>query len=91
MPSAPKKKNPTKSRICKPSNIGVPGGSSGKCPDAPKKKNPTKSRLPKTPKTKKVTWDTKVYVKEITPIKNQSPKTYAQQQKSLKPYTKSKK
>ena len=62
MPSAPKKKNPTKSRICKPSNIVVPGGSSGKCPDAPKKKNPTKSRLPKT---KKVTWDTKVYFKEM--------------------------
>ena len=78
MPNAPKKKNPTKSRICKPSNIGVPGGSSGKCPGAPKKKNPTKSRLPKT---KKVTWDTKVYFKEITPIKNQSPKTYTKSKK----------
>jgi len=88
MSSAPKKKNPTKSRIFKPLNIGVPGGSSGKCPCAPKKKNPTKSRLTKP---KKVTWAKKVQIKEITPMKNQSPKTYAQQQKSLKPYTKSKK
>ena len=78
MPSAPKKKNPTKSRTCKPSNIGVPGGSSGKCPDAPKKKNPIKSSLSKT---KKVTWDTQFHFKEITPIIKQSPKTYAQEQK----------
>ena len=88
MPNAPKKKNPTKSRTFKPLNTGVPGGSSGKCPCATKKKNPTKSRLTKT---KKVTWANKFQVKTITPMKNQSPKTYAQQQKSLKPYTKSKK
>ena len=55
-----------------PSNIGVPGGSSGKC--RCQKKNPTKSRLPKRKKLRGIL----KFTLEITPIKNQSPKTYAQ-------------
>jgi len=80
-PGAPKKKSVKviNNRVTSLANmfqkVMIP--TSGRCPGAPKKKSVKVIN-------KGVTWAKKPQVKEITPMKNQSPKTYAQEQEQKK-------